>query len=121
MKPVKLAASVLALVTGVLGSYASYTSAAPGGTPQVLTAFGAILIVFSLGCFYGANIAFAGSAIVSGLMLVFSALGWGDGLSTVQWAALALAAINIPLSLLAFKSSTGLSEQANPMNLPVFG
>ncbi len=121
MKPVKLLASVATVVTGILGAYVGYAFPAPAGSQLLITSFGVVLILDSLACLYGANIAFAASAIVSGLFVFSALLGWGGGYSAMQWVALAVALVDIVLSVIAFRSSTFLPEQANPMNLPVFG
>jgi len=121
MKPVKLVAAVVALVSGILAAYTGYVSPAPEGSYLLIAGLGVLLSIVSLGCLYGANAAFAASAVVSGLFAISAWIGWGGGYSDLQLVALALSLVNIALSVLAFRASTSLSEQANPMNLPVFG
>ena len=121
MKLIKLLASVATISAGILGASVGYVSPAPEGDQMLIMAFGVVLILDSLACLYGANIAFAGSAVVSGLFVFSAWVGWGGGYSGFEWAALAVALVNIVMSVIAYRSSSTLSEQANPMNLPVFG
>jgi hypothetical protein len=121
MKPIKLLAGLVALASGILAAYTGYVYPAPEGNQLLLESLGVVLIIVSLACLYGANVAFAGSAVVSGLFVLSAWIGWGGGFSGLQLGALGSGVVNTALSALAFKSSTSLPEQANPMNLPVFG
>ena len=78
-------------------------------------------MVNSLVCFLGWRLAFAVSGAVSVLILVAASITWGAAPSELQLSALAANVVNVALALLALRSSTRIPEQANPMNLPVFG
>ena len=121
MKTIKVVASATTIVTGVLGAYIGYASPTPAGSQLLVSALGVVLVLDSLACLYGANVAFAGAAVVSAFLVFTFLVGWGGEFTGLKLATLLIAFLNILLSTIAFRSSTGLSEQANPMNLPVFG
>lgn len=121
MKTVKLVASAATIFTGILGAYAGLVLNSSGGSHFILTVLGVALILDSLACLYGANLAFAVAAVVSAALAVAGVVWWGSGYTGIQWTTLSFAMADVVLSALAFRSSTGLSEEANPMNLPVFG
>lgn len=121
MRAIKTLASFTTLAAGILAVSTGYVSSASGGNQLLITALGVILVVGSLACFYGTKIAFAASAIASGLLFLSVGLGWGGGFASLQLSTLAVALTDIVLSVLAFRSSSAISEQSNPMNLPVFG
>ena len=88
----------------------------------------AILVVGALGM-WGARFAFLPGALLSAVALgVSGSSAWGlmgySYLSDSEFQALigaGLAAAGLVLNLLAYRARSGISEQANPMNLPVFG
>ena len=121
MNLVKTVASAASLATGALGAYAGFVSSAPEGNQTLLGSLGVLLILTSLVCFYGANLAFAGSAVLAGIMFLVALISWSGDFSGLEWATLILAIIAVALGMLAFRSTQDISEQANPMNLPVFG
>jgi len=121
MKTIKVVASATTIVTGVLGAYVGYASPTPAGSQLLLSALGIVLVLDSLVCLYGVNVAFAGAAVVSAVLVFTCLIGWGGAYTGLKLVTLLIAVLNIVLSTMAFRSSTGLPEQANPMNLPVFG
>jgi hypothetical protein len=121
MNGLKSLASVIALVSGVVVVYAGYAFHARAGGQLLVGGLGVVLVVDSLACMYGARVAFAGSSLVSGLFVVSGLVVWSEGYSDLQWGAILLALVNAVLSGIAYKSSSAIPEQANPMNLPVFG
>ena len=121
MKTIKLLGSISTVATGALGAYAGYSSPVSEGSQIWITALGVLLIADSLACFYGANVDFALSSLASALLVLLGLVGWGSGYTWVEWATVAIGALDVVLGLLAYRSTTSLSEQANPMNLPVFG
>jgi len=123
MNALKVTAGVLALADAGLGLYISSFMALPSNTAvfqTVLLWAGAFLLVDSLLCIYGVYYAFPvaaalGAALAADSILVFS------GFTLQELALLALSLVVLVLNVLAFRSNSQLSEQANPMNLPVFG
>ncbi len=116
----KTAASTIALLAGLLSAYAGYSSSAPEGNALVLTGLGVVLAADSLACFYGIRYAFGAGAVVAAAFAVLASVAWSS-LSIVQIAALILSIVTIVSGVLAFRASSKLPEQGNPMNLPVFG
>lgn len=121
MSTVKTLASAVTVGTGILGVYGGSFYPAPEGSQTLIIVLGVLLLVVSLACFYGANIAFAGSALLSGALLFAGWVGWEGGHSGLEWTTLAVASVDIALCVLAYRSSQGISEEGHPMNLPVFG
>ena len=123
MNALKVGAGAVALVDSALGLYlSSFTSFAGSlaGFQQLLLWASAFLLVDALLCIYGVHYAFPVAALLSAVLaadapLLFPAFGYEE------LALLGLSLIGLALSLLAFRSASTLSEQANPMNLPVFG
>jgi membrane protein implicated in regulation of membrane protease activity len=112
----RLAAGILAVADAALGAYLGYSFPSPG---RVLLWISVLLLVVSLLCLYGVHFAFLGGAVLSILL---------PGLATLtkiptalQLAFLVLSLLAMAMNILAYRSTTHLSEQANPMNLPVFG
>lgn len=87
----------------------------------VILIFGAILFGDSLACFIGVRRAFQvaaadAAALLASFFLSPNALGVATSL-----VAIALSLVTLALSVVASRSPGKLSEQTNPMNLPVFG
>ena len=94
-----------------------------GGTTldAVTLIFAAILFGDGLACFVGVRRAFQVAAVDAAALVVSffispNALGVATSL-----VAIALSLVTLLLSVAASRSSGKLSEQTNPMNLPVFG
>ncbi len=121
MNTTRAAASIMALASGAVVAYAGAASGLSQDGNLLITALGGLLVIDSLACFFGWRLAFAVSAAVSVLILATASIGWGSALSELRLGAVVLDLANVAASLLAFRSSTRLPEQANPMNLPVFG
>jgi hypothetical protein len=117
----KSAAGGFALLTGVVETYAGFASSAPEIVRLFVASLGFVLAVDSLACLYGVNIAFVASTFVSVVFGVSAWVGWGGASTDLQLAAMAMAAVNAVFSVYGYRTSTTISEQANPMNLPVFG
>lgn len=87
-----------------------------------------LLVVGALGV-WGASVAYPAGAVFSAvLLLVMGYAAYLDAgypyLSTLMYQGLAgavLAAIALAANIIGMRRGEGLSEQANPMNLPVFG
>ncbi len=87
-----------------------------------------VLIVGALGL-WGASFAYPAGAVTSGVALLFTAytVVVVNGYAYLTTASddaiigLAFALVALVVNLDAMRSKSGISEQANPMNLPVFG
>jgi len=95
---------------------------APGIVQMTILAVGVALLIDGLVCLYGLRLAFPLgvllSAINAGLVLLEWA-GQNPGLVAVGLVFISLFAVIG--DLLAIQAKSGLREQENPMNLPVFG
>jgi len=90
--------------------------------PQVLLPYlGAIVIIVAAVSFLGLRSAFALGGALSAILAVAGALVAAKALSDAGVILVLLAAGSAALSFWAFRHRDILSEQANPMNLPVFG
>jgi hypothetical protein len=101
--------------------------------PQIylwlLLPLGVIILIVGLLGVWGASFAYPAATVLSAVVLmvtgytVFTLAGFAAYTSTSNEAAVdaALAAITMIANALAIRAKTRLSEQANPMNLPVFG
>jgi hypothetical protein len=79
-----------------------------------------LLIVGALGV-WGVGFAYLAGAVLSAFALLFMAYVVFLLESTNAEVGAALAAIAIVANVVGMRGRSGLSEQANPMNLPVFG
>ena len=123
MNALRVTAGVVVLVDSVVGLYlASATSfpSALGIFSALLLWASAFLFVDSLLCIYGVHYAFPVAAILSAALAADAPLLF-SGFDYQELGLLGLSLIGLALSVLAFRSTSKLSEQANPMNLPVFG
>ncbi len=123
MSTLKAAAGVLALADSVLGLYL-YSSTSFSSTLGVFGTLllwaSAFLLVDSLLCIYGVYYAFPVAAVLSVVLAADAPLLF-SGYSYQELTLLVLSLAGLALNLLAYRSRSQLSEQANPMNLPVFG
>ncbi|MDV3278698.1 MAG: hypothetical protein LYZ69_09600 [Nitrososphaerales archaeon] len=119
----RAAAGALGLADSVLGLYLGYTSPASsvfGALLMWLFWLSIVLLVDSLLCLYGVHYAF----LVAGVLAVALAVDAPFALPSTlgpQLALVALSLLALAANILAFRSKSRLSEQGNPMNLPVFG
>ncbi|MDV3243834.1 MAG: hypothetical protein LYZ66_01510 [Nitrososphaerales archaeon] len=120
MNTIKTTASTVALLSGLLTAYAGYSSSAPEGSGFAITGLGVLLAADSLACFYGIRYAFGVGAVLAAVFAVFASVAW-SALSAVQIATILLSLVTVISSVLAFRASSKMPEQGNPMNLPVFG
>jgi hypothetical protein len=94
----------------------------PGGCgpSPFLIGLGALVLLSSVVCFFGPKLVFYSTAILS--ILLFGLILGSSNLNDLGAdGALVLTALAFVTSVLATRRSTEVSEQANPMNLPVFG
>jgi hypothetical protein len=112
------AAAWLGVVTGLWSFVAAYSGEA--GNFGLLTLTVAVLLaIVSFFCMVGPKKAFYISAILA-LALAGSML-LGTGLNLTAYLTLGLALVDFGVDVVAARREVGVSEQANPMNLPVFG
>jgi hypothetical protein len=122
MNLVKVLAGAFALVDSVLTIYVSFTgtlSTAYSSWGALLFWASVLLLIDSFLDIYGVHYAFVVSALLSAVLAGVSPL-----LLTTSWQEIIvtlLSLITLVSSVVAFRSKSMLSEQANPMNLPVFG
>lgn len=87
-----------------------------------------LLIVGAIGV-WGASFAYVAGAVLSGIALIVTGYtvvvvhgyGYLSTASNDAIIAVAFALIALLVNINGIRSKSGLSEQANPMNLPVFG
>ncbi len=87
----------------------------------LLLASGIVLLVDSAICFAGLRPAFALAAGLSGFSAILVVIQSGTLLALYPLASVLLAAAAVVLDILAARFRPRVSEQAHPMNLPVFG
>ena len=82
---------------------------------------GGVLIIDSLISFAGIRATFILGAVLSVAVLAIVAIQWGTYSGIDASVALALSLFAVVADFVASRPVRGLSEQTNPMNLPVFG
>lgn len=98
-----------------------------GGCPipllqELVPVVGVILVLDSLVCFLGLRSAFMLGGVCSAAMSSITLYNWAGASGGEVWVALVvLSLLSIVLDLLALRPKSSLREQANPMNLPIFG
>jgi len=75
----------------------------------------------SLGSYFGPRFLFYISALAGASIDVIEILNFTALVSWWAYVTVALATASLILGILAVRQRSGVSEQANPMNLPVFG
>ena len=103
------------------GSCLQQTSAPADPLGLVYAGFSAALIVASVGGLVGPKVIFYAMATLAGLIDLVEVIGRSNVATDDLIMTFVLASLGIMLSLLAATSGMGMSEQSNPMNLPVFG
>ena len=143
LAPIRLAGSVLSLLAGSWATFVAYygtNSVAPcppfstcilvlpGGGPFSPSALqgglfiiGAILAIDALVSFAGIRVSFIVGSMLSTAVLAIIAIQWGAYFETYSLAAVALSLLAVMADVVASRPAKALSEQSNPMNLPVFG
>jgi hypothetical protein len=116
---VGLAAGILSAAGSIGYSSAVYHGA--GWAPMVIGALGILLAFDSLLSLVGPKKTFYGLTIVSVLIVLILALLASEVDVSYLGVVLALTIATAVLSFLAARFKSGLTEQSNPMNLPVFG
>jgi len=141
--PVRIAGSVLSLLAGAWTTFVAYYGTnsispcppfstcilelgsagplSPSDLQGLLFVAGAVLAIDALISFAGMRAAFILGSVLSTAVLAILAVQWGAYFVNDSLAALVLALLAVVVDSVASRPTKGLSEQSNPMNLPVFG
>ena len=136
--PIRIAGSVLSLLAGGWATFVAYSGPGsastcppfsgcltkfPGGSDLqgALFLVGAILAIDSLVSFAGIRASFIVGSVLSTAILAIVAIQWGTYSDIYSLAAVALSLLAVVADFVASRPARALSEQSNPMNLPVFG
>lgn len=95
---------------------------ATGVLQLTIPVIGVVLVINGLVCLYGFRFGFPLSGVLSAVnagLVLYEWAGQNPGLFAVGLVLVSLVAVI--WDLLAIRAKSGLSEQNNPMNLPVFG
>jgi len=125
------AASLLGLVAGGWNIFAyiiachssclAQSSAPSDLLGGVYAGLSIVLIFASVGTLIGPKFVFYAMALVAVLVDLVEGLGYSNVVNDDLLTTFVLTTLCVALSFLAARSGTGVSEQSNPMNLPVFG
>ena len=136
LAPIRLAGSVLSLLAGSWASFVAYygtNSVSPclpfstcivelqGEMQGALFIVGAVLALDALVSFAGIRVSFIVGSVLSTVILAIIAFQWGTYSDTDAIAAIVLSLLAVVADVVASRPARALSEQSNPMNLPVFG
>ena len=116
----RLAAGILSVAASILGLYLGLGSATSGLSADLLIGLSAILLVDSLVCLYGVRYAFLIAAVLA-VALPADAILALPSMIAPQLSVLVLSVLCVAASIVTFRTKSQMSEQGNPMNLPVFG
>lgn len=87
----------------------------------VIPIVGILLVIDGIVCFVGFRQAFPVGVIFSVLTVALVVVGWGSQINAEAASVVVAALIALVLNIAAVRSRGAMSEQGNPMNLPVFG
>jgi len=83
---------------------------------------GVLLALDALACYVGFRTAFAAGLVLSAVIAGATLFDWAGSSGGEVWAALVvISLVSVIFNILALRPRGQLKEQANPMNLPVFG
>ena len=92
---------------------------APSNSGWVVQSLAVVLLIVSAGCLVGPKSLFYVSALLSAVLS--GTVYVQTDMTGVAVATMLLYLATLTLSVLAARRHTSMSEQSNPMNLPVFG
>jgi hypothetical protein len=144
LSPIRLARSVLSLLAGSWATFVAYygtnsvspclpfstcivelqgapTAVSPSELQGALFIVGAVLALDALVSFAGIRVSFIVGSVLSTVILAIVAVQWGTYSDNDALAAVALSVLAVVADVVASRPAKALSEQSNPMNLPVFG
>lgn len=124
-------ATALFFVTGVWAAVASWGFGASSMCPaagcpipvlqEAVPFMGVVLVLVSAVSIIGLRFTFMLGGALSALVAAITLYNWAGQSSNAFALLAALSLLSLIFSLLALRSRGSLKEQANPMNLPVFG
>ena len=137
MTPIRLAASILGLVSGLWAAYIAFvfvTTPIPLSCPvtgcpapanlssaRVQAADGGLVAVVSVISLTERRLAFMINAILSATILVTLGLTWGTYSANGTDIAFGLSGLALVVNAVASRPAKELAERDSPLNLPVFG
>jgi hypothetical protein len=144
LAPIRLAGSALSLLAGGWATFVAYYGTnsvspcppfstcilelqgsfgplSPSELQGALFVVGAILAIDALVSFADIRSSFIVGSVLSTAVLAIIALQWGAYSDAYSMAAVVLASLAVVADFVASRPAKALSEQSNPMNLPVFG
>jgi hypothetical protein len=113
-------AAVVALADAVVAAGVAYVSLGSSVLFSGMLVLGVAMLIDAALCFYGMKYAFHFAIVIALLIIVADVLA-GSPLSGLHLPVTILTLLSLAASIVAARSSPGIPEQANPMNLPVFG
>ncbi len=111
----------LQVCRGAAVSCSAQQAAPTGIAGEAVLALAVLLILNSVATFIGPTALSYVSAALGALIDAIVILNYTDISTAAFYITAALVTLSVILSALAARRRTGVSEQANPMNLPVFG
>jgi ABC-type transport system involved in multi-copper enzyme maturation permease subunit len=123
MAKITTIAACVGVLTGLSAIGARVFGLAPPQPPwSTLTlALAAVLVVDSFIALFGPKRIFYSAALLSALLVGSELIGSGSAPTAAGLLTMALAGVTLALSMVAARFEQEVSEQSNPMNLPVFG
>lgn len=142
--PIRLAGSVLSLLAGCWAAFVAYYGTnlvscppfstcilelqgggagplSPSELQGALFIVGAILALDALVSFAGIRVSFLVGSVLATVVLLIIAIQWGTYSDSDALVAVVLSLLAVVADVVASRPAKALSEQSNPMNLPVFG
>ena len=123
MNALKVSAGVLGLADSLLGLYLAYTEPYMSDY-AALTGYlfwlSVALLLVSLLCVYGVHYALPAAAVLAAGAALDAPFALASR-SAFSWALVVVSVAVIVVSVVAFRRKSHISDQANPINLPVFG
>jgi hypothetical protein len=124
MTKLRTASAVVGILAGLWaigGTVEDEVARSASGSPNLFVlGLGGLLTLTSVVCLFGPSVLYYASAALSVFLEASMSLNSNFSDWVVDVAAV-LAAVAFVLAVLAARSRTDVSEQSNPMNLPVFG
>jgi len=144
LAPIRIAGSALSLLAGCWASFVAYYGTngvtpcppfstcilelqggfgplSPSQLQGALFVVGAVLALDSLVSFAGIRASFIVGSVLSTAVLAIIAVQWGAYSDAYSMAAVVLSLLAVLADSVASRPARALSEQSNPLNLPVFG
>ena len=134
MSKLSTSAGLLGMATGIWALALSFLDGAihscpAGGCPaQGVSLSGILVVALGVALAFNSAVSFFWhkgvlymTSLLSVLLATAVVLNSGAYDRSGLWVCVAIAAVSAAVNLVAARAGTGMAEQANPMNLPVFG